>query len=104
MHNDEIRMIISKVIKKCLKKKGIKELAYDLHCSPEYIEKIKARENVGIREDFLQRLVGYIGLKSYRVRGYEETEETYPFDECVELLKSYLVPPQQGNLWEQEND
>jgi len=107
MNNDEVRMIISRAIQEIIKKKNttVKELVYYLHCSEEYIKKLIARENVGIGTDFLQRLVVYCGLVSYRIRGYEETEDTYSFDTCVKLLESlYSVPPRQRSLWDEEND
>jgi len=102
MNIDEIRMIISQGIQHWMRKKNltIKELAYNLHCSQEYIRKLIAGEHVRIELDFLQDLVAVLGRKSYRIRGYEETEDTYPFDECVKLLKQ--PPPQQPKLFDDD--
>ena len=67
----------------------------------EHIERGLAGEPIPITEEFLYRLVIYLGLVSVRTGRYKDRYvPTYvpTYDQCVELLKPPEEPPQQGSF------
>ena len=71
----------------------------------DLIERGLAGEPIPVTEEFLRRLVFYLGLVPVRpVRPGRPVryEDTYvpTYDECVELLKPPEEPTQQSSLWD----
>ena len=65
----------------------------------EHIERGLAGEPIPVTEEFLCRLVIYLGLVPGRTGRYED-RYVPTYDQCVELLKPPEEPPQQSSLWD----
>jgi len=65
----------------------------------EHIERGLAGEPIPVTEEFLRRLVIYLGLVPVRTGRYED-RYVPTYDQCVELLKPPEEPPQQSSLWD----
>jgi hypothetical protein len=65
----------------------------------EHIERGLTGEPIPVTEEFLRRLVIYLGLVPVRTGRYED-RYVPTYDQCVELLKPPEEPPQQSSLWD----
>lgn len=75
------------------------QISYATGYRIEHIERGLAGEPIPVTEEFLRRLVIYLGLVPVRIRRYGD-RYVPTYDQCVELLKPPEEPPQQSSLWD----